>query len=332
MLLTAISTWLFVDTRVAMRFRRDVMRMVAEDNIGLLEAVQANVQLGQQLLQEAEDAEPPKDRPYLVVSLEEHRIWLKGGPDTLFTTQVATGSGKTLVKEGGDSTWKFETPRGRLTVQSKEKDPVWQPPDWHFVEQARKRGLAVARVEHGGSIRTSDGGVIRAEGADLVKRYPDGRRAVLDADDGREIVADGQLIIPPLGTNQRRYKGVLGTHRLNLGNGYALHGTNKPRLDRPLGQPRLHPAAQRGHREAVRHGPRRHADLYLLVRTLLVPRGARARSERSCSGRVPLSFAAAQGAPPLRSAEDVTRALPRELSPTARPFQHNEFLLCVSVA
>ena len=228
MVLTAASTWLFVDTRVALRFRRNVMRMVAEDNIGLLEAVQANLQKGQQLLQEAADAEPPKDRPYLVVSLEEHRLWLKGGPDTLFTTQVATGSGKTLVQEGGDSTWKFETPRGRLTVQSKEKDPVWAPPDWHFVEQARKRGLSLARVERGSPIQTSDGGVIAAEGDDVVKRYPDGRRAVLDATDGREIVADGQLIMPPLGTNQRRYKGVLGTHRLNLGNGYALHGTNQP--------------------------------------------------------------------------------------------------------
>jgi L,D-transpeptidase-like protein len=228
MALTALSTWLFVDTRVALRFRRDVMRMVAEDNVDLLEAVQANVQMGQRLIQEAADAEPPKDRPYLVVSLEENRLWLKGGSETLFTTQVATGSGKTLVQEGGSGTWKFDTPRGRLTVQSKEKDPVWQPPDWHFVEQARKRGLAVARLEHGEGIRTSDGGVIRAEGADMVKRYPDGRRAVLDADDGREIVADGRLIIPPLGTNQRRYKGVLGTHRLNLGSGYALHGTNQP--------------------------------------------------------------------------------------------------------
>jgi hypothetical protein len=228
MALTALSTWLFVDTRVALRFRRDVMRMVAEGNVSLLEAVQTNVHMGQQLIQEAESAEPPKDSPYLVVSLEENNLWLKKGTETLFTTQVATGSGKTLVKEGSDSTWKFDTPRGRLTVQSKEKDPVWQPPDWHFVEQARKRGLSVARVEHGSAIRTSDGGVISAEGADMVKRYPDGRRAVLDADDGREIVADGRLIIPPLGSNQRRYKGVLGTHRLNLGNGYALHGTNNP--------------------------------------------------------------------------------------------------------
>jgi hypothetical protein len=228
MALTALSTWLFVDTRVALRFRRDVMRMVAEGNVSLLEAVQTTVHMGQQLIQEAESAEPPKDSPYLVVSLEENNLWLKKGTETLFATQVATGSGKTLVKEGSASTWKFDTPRGRLTVQSKEKDPVWQPPDWHFVEQARKRGLSVARVERGSAIRTSDGGVISAEGADMVKRYPDGRRAVLDADDGREIVADGQLIIPPLGSNQRRYKGVLGTHRLNLGSGYALHGTNNP--------------------------------------------------------------------------------------------------------
>ena len=41
-------------------------------------------------------------------------------------------------------------------------------------------------------------------------------------------MADGRIIVPPLGTNQRKYKGVLGTHRLNLGQGYALHGTNNP--------------------------------------------------------------------------------------------------------
>ena len=46
--------------------------------------------------------------------------------------------------------------------------------------------------------------------------------------EGREVVAAGNIVIPPFGTNQRKYKGVLGTHRLNLGDGYALHGTNKP--------------------------------------------------------------------------------------------------------
>ncbi|CAA9350499.1 MAG: hypothetical protein AVDCRST_MAG11-3493, partial [uncultured Gemmatimonadaceae bacterium] len=49
-----------------------------------------------------------------------------------------------------------------------------------------------------------------------------------EANDGREIVANGNIIVPPFGTNQRRYKDVLGVARLNLGDGYALHGTNKP--------------------------------------------------------------------------------------------------------
>ena len=228
LLMTAASTWLVVDTMVGLRFRRDVTRMVAEDNLALLEAVQANVQMGQEALREAASAEPPQDRPYLVVSLEENRLWLKDGGETLFTTQVATGSGKTLVKEGGTSTWRFETPRGRLTVLSKEKEPVWRPPDWHFVEQARKRGVSLARLEHGGGISTSDGGVITTQGNEVVKRDRDGRVSVLGAEDGREIVVDGRLVMPPLGTTAREYKGVLGTHRLNLGNGYALHGTNQP--------------------------------------------------------------------------------------------------------
>ena len=63
----------------------------------------------------------------------------------------------------------------------------------------------------------------------MVRRAPDGSESVLTADEGREIVADGKIIVPPVGTNQRRYEGVLGTHRLNLGNGYAIHGTNQPR-------------------------------------------------------------------------------------------------------
>ena len=35
-------------------------------------------------------------------------------------------------------------------------------------------------------------------------------------------------MIPPYGTNQRKYADVLGAYRLYLGDGYALHGTNNP--------------------------------------------------------------------------------------------------------
>jgi lipoprotein-anchoring transpeptidase ErfK/SrfK len=75
---------------------------------------------------------------------------------------------------------------------------------------------------------TADGSVITVAGDQVVRRSPSGEETVLDATDGHEIVVDGKLLVPPLGTSQRRYQGILGTHRLNLGNGYALHGTNDP--------------------------------------------------------------------------------------------------------
>jgi hypothetical protein len=226
--LTAASAALLVHT-LGVRLRRDVARLVLEDRLEVLDSARWKVAGSARMLSDAEAApEPPHDRPYLVISLEEHRLWYKQRGAILFSTQVATGSGKTMVKEGGASAWKFETPRGRLVVQSKEEAPVWAPPDWHYVEQSRKRGLGLARLEIGQSLAAADGSVITVMGNDVVRASPDGRRSVLQATDGREIVVDGKVLMPPLGTTQRRYQGVLGTHRLNMGNGYAMHGTNQP--------------------------------------------------------------------------------------------------------
>jgi hypothetical protein len=211
------------------RLRRDVARLVLEDRLEVLDSVRWRVASSEQMLRDAEGApEPPHDRPYLVISLEERQLWYKLRGAILFSTEVATGSGKTMVREGGKSAWKFETPRGRLVVQSKEEAPVWAPPDWHYVEQSRKRGLGLARLEIGQALAAADGSRITVEGIDVVRVLPDGRRSVLQATDGREIVVDGKVLVPPLGTTQRRYPGVLGTHRLNLGDGYAIHGTNQP--------------------------------------------------------------------------------------------------------
>jgi lipoprotein-anchoring transpeptidase ErfK/SrfK len=141
---------------------------------------------------------------------------------------VATGSGKVLEKGAAGSQWKFETPRGRLVVQEKETDPAWVPPDWHFVEQASKKGLGVRYLSRGQSITLADGSSITVDGNDVVKRTPDGRVLPYEAKEGHEIIANGNIIVPPYGTNQRKYLGVLGTHRLKLGDGYALHGTDQP--------------------------------------------------------------------------------------------------------
>jgi lipoprotein-anchoring transpeptidase ErfK/SrfK len=63
----------------------------------------------------------------------------------------------------------------------------------------------------------------------VVKRYSDGRLVTIEPGrEGREIVSGGNLVIPPFGTNQRKYKGVLGTHRLQMGDGYGIHGTDQP--------------------------------------------------------------------------------------------------------
>ena len=229
LLVTAASTALFAHT-ASLRLQRNVGRMVLEDETDILEGVKWSLDATADALRQAEQAAtPPADRPYIVVSTGERELWYKKGEDVLFHTQVATGSGKTLVREGGgDDVWKFETPRGRLSVISKEEDPVWAPPDWHYVEQARKRGASLVRLERGQSLASSDGSVVTVSGNEVVRRSADGSQTTLSATDGREIIVDGKLVVPPLGTTQRRYEGVLGTRRLNLGNGYALHGTNQP--------------------------------------------------------------------------------------------------------
>src|SRR3712207_4608232 len=142
LMVIAASTALLAST-AEVRYERDVTRMVFNDNVGVLEDIRKSLGMEKDSVQRqlAASPEAPRvDQPYIVVSIEDHRLWYKQGDSVLFTTQVATGSGKILEKEGG-SHWKFETPRGRLIVQSKEEDPAWIPPDWHYVEQARKRGL-----------------------------------------------------------------------------------------------------------------------------------------------------------------------------------------------
>lgn len=223
------SAALVVDTLLT-RYQRDVSRIVFNDNVQLLFRVRRDIGAESDSLARALASSPgPNDgQPYIVVSIEDHRLWLRDGDSVLFTADVATGSGRILERSGGDAHWRFETPRGRLAVVSKELDPVWVPPDWHYVEQAQRRGLGVVRLNRGERIPAGDGSWITVAGSDVVREFPDGRRAIATVGEGTEIVAAGNIVVPPFGTNQRKYRGVLGTHRLNIGDGYALHGTNRP--------------------------------------------------------------------------------------------------------
>src|SRR5688500_18442821 len=223
------SAALLVDTLLT-RYQRDVSRIVFNDNVQFLERVRRDVGATSDSLARALASSPARNggQPYVVVSIADHRLWFRDGDSVLFTTEVATGSGRTLERSGSDVHWRFETPRGRLTVVSKELDPVWVPPDWHYVEEAQRRGLGVVRLSRGERIPAGDGAWITVVGSEVVREFPDGRRVIATAGDGSEIVAAGNIIVPPFGTNQRKYRGVLGTHRLNIGDGYSLHGTNRP--------------------------------------------------------------------------------------------------------
>jgi hypothetical protein len=231
--LAMAGTGVLVADTLEVRYRRDVTRMVFNDNVELLRELrrQAGLEtdsLGRLIAMRTEASGPIAGRPYIVVSIEEHRLWYRAGDSVLFSAPVATGSGKILERSGGDLHWRFETPRGRLSVQSKETDPVWIPPDWHYVEEAQRLGLGVVRLNRGQSISDQNGATITTIGSNVVRKLRNGKIEPFSPSDGSLLIVRGNVVIPPFGTNQRKLHGVLGSHRLNLGGGYALHGTNKP--------------------------------------------------------------------------------------------------------
>ncbi len=222
-------------TMVQARFERDVARMVFNDNLQLLDDARRSTGASEDSLKAALAAarDPTHEEQYIVISIADHRLWYKRQDQVVFTTRVATGSGKVLAKgqskaQGKDAEWKFETPRGRLTVLYKETDPVWVPPDWHYIEVAQKKKAQPQQLVRGTPFALADGSSIAVDDAEIVRQFPDGRVEVLEGGEGREIVVDGKVFIPPFGTNHRKFAGVVGTHRLNLGDGYALHGTDVP--------------------------------------------------------------------------------------------------------
>jgi lipoprotein-anchoring transpeptidase ErfK/SrfK len=226
------ATAAFVYSTLQVRYTRDISRIVFNRNWDLLDQVKRGAGVTVDSLRKAmAEAIPGPDasKPYIVVSISDRRLWYKLADTVFYTTRVAVGSGKTLVKRDGRDEYKFDTPRGRLTVQSKDIGPVWVPPDWHYVEVAAKKKLTVVMLKRGQKVKTADGGEILVDGNDVVKKFADGHEVPYESGEGREIVDGKMLIVPPYGTNQRKYRGTLGGHRLNLGDGYALHGTDEPR-------------------------------------------------------------------------------------------------------
>lgn len=224
----ALAVVEFRDAQAARR-DRDLTQAVYNENADILSTVREQAATAGDSLDKVLAAAPDSlgDQPYIVVSIAENQLWFKRGTTVLFHTRVATGTGKVLER-AGSTRWKFETPRGRLVVIRKDVDPAWVPPDWHYVEMARKLGKRLRRLERGQSIPVAGGGIITVSGNDVVTRYADGHEVPFEVMEGKEIVVGRDLIIPPMNTNQRKYTGVLGVNRLYLGDGYGIHGTDAP--------------------------------------------------------------------------------------------------------
>jgi hypothetical protein len=157
----------------------------------------------------------------VVVSLFDRRLWVMDGTDTLRSAPAAVAMDSTLTFAG--RVWKFDTPRGKRTVRGKTDNPLWIPPDWHYAEVAKENHLALSRVPLKGSVKIANGRKLQVRNEQVGIVVPDSGWTPLPLDE--EVVFDDTLYMPPLGTKNRRIYGELGSHRLDLGDGYLIHGT-----------------------------------------------------------------------------------------------------------
>lgn len=157
----------------------------------------------------------------LIVSVRERKLWYRDGARTLYTAPVAVGKG-TRLSYGG-SAWRFVTPRGARRVIAKERDPVWIPPLWHYVELARDSSFVLVHLKRGAATPLADGSRLEVRGTRVVHLLATGEAEDLPADE--EVIFGDTLFVPPVGTENRRIPGELGAYRLDLGDGYMLHGT-----------------------------------------------------------------------------------------------------------
>ena len=191
----------------------------------------------------------------LLVSVDERWLWLLSGRDTLLSIPVAVGMNQDFVYDG--KSFRFETPRGIRKVRGKAENPVWTPPDWHYYEKAVRQGLTPVQLVDGDYFELSDGRAIEVRD-NVVGRINEFGNW-MPWTPGMEMIFDGMIFIPPMQSPQRRVPDALGPRKLDMGDGYLLHGTHLYNSE-SIGQ-------------AVSHGCVRLPNDYLVILYDLVPVG-----------------------------------------------------------
>jgi len=165
-----------------------------------------------------------KDRRFrIVVSTQDRGLWLMKGDSIVFTAPVAVGMSENFTWAG--KTYDFTTPHGVRKVLRKATKPLWVPPDWHYFEKAAADDLKVVQLRGKSKIKLEDGTTIEVRGNQVGRVNQFGNFWPFTP--GNEIVFEGKIFIPPIGSEQRKVPEVLGTHKLEIGEGYLIHGTNE---------------------------------------------------------------------------------------------------------
>ena len=158
----------------------------------------------------------------IMVSTESRWLWFIVGRDTLMSAPVAIGMGKDFEFNG--KKYHFSTPRGRRKVLKKEENPIWTVPVWHYYERAAERSLQAVAVKPGEIYPLADGTWIEVRDGQVGRVNQFGNFWPFSP--GIEIMFEDKIYIPPLDTPQRRVPEALGPVKLDMGQGYLIHGTH----------------------------------------------------------------------------------------------------------
>lgn len=158
----------------------------------------------------------------IVVSIEKRMLYLVEDGDTVLAAPVALGKTGTFTYEG--RTYRWRTPPGTRRVLAKKDAPIWTPPDWHYYEKAVNQGLEPVKMKEGERYELSDGTYLEIRDGQVGRVNQFGNWWAWTP--GMEIVFDGKIFVPPIGTPQRSVPDALGPYALSLGDGYLIHGTN----------------------------------------------------------------------------------------------------------
>jgi hypothetical protein len=159
----------------------------------------------------------------LVISTKGRSLWLMKDSTVVFKAPIAVGRTKPLNYKGNQ--FDFTTPVGKRRVHSKAASPLWVPPDWHYYQIAHDRGVEPVFLKKTSRIRLADSTRIEVRKNEVGRVNRFGNFWAFTP--GKEIMFDGKIFVPPLGSAQRRIPKVLGTHKLDMGNAYLIHGTNE---------------------------------------------------------------------------------------------------------